>query len=368
MASSVENLFIEEEYIYKAKLPFPQRPSGILSEKKSGIRYRINFKGAKAICDLSPFPGLTNTTIEDVKTTWDQLFSKHLRSIENYLMAEDYRSLTLLKDKTQSLAPIEFALFQLWCQLSPHGLKKTENAAKNMQKKIKKNDVLSFSNWSNFELNFDEEVTQVTQVTLKIKCSREELPAFLEDLKVKQKNFPRELENLKLRIDGNTQWQASDLISLWEELEGLGLSHLVDYFEEPLQNFQEYKKLLQSDHLKHIPIAHEEFLDEYLDDYLEEYKEGYKEDYKDELTKKVKSTQTGENRPLRVLVIKPSQWSLTDLFALKSSIEATRIVLSSAFELPQGIDALKLLALDLAPQEVHGLGAKVPETDIFREN
>lgn len=348
MAPPVENPKVPniiDQYFYRAKLPFPQRPNGILSGEKRGLRYQVKFDEKEAFCDLSPFPGLCSDSIEEAKKTWEELFSKHLEDVKSFLNSEDYTSLSLLKEKTKAIASVEFALFQLWCQLSSYSDTLTFANA------IKTNEVIPFSSWQN--LNLNEIKNPNRKITFKIKCSNEELNDFLNDLDSKHKIHPKILNDYKLRIDGNTGWQALELICLWEELTKLGLSHVIDYFEEPLQNFQEYKKLLSSEFQKEIPIAHEEYLEEYLEEYMEDF---------------LKTPQSYQNSRDTILVIKPSQWSLSRLFDLREQFKTARIVLSSAFELPEGINALKVLAQDLAPLETHGLGAKIPEKGIFREN
>lgn len=333
MASPLKDLKILEAYNYRAKLPFPQRPNGILSEEKRGRRYVIGYKNKSCVCDLSPFPGLTKDTLEYAVRIFESLFKDNLYEVENYLNSHDYTDLISLKEKTLSNASVEFALFQLWHQLSPSGPPLSQ---------ILTNDVLSFKSFKDYDL-----AQSSANSTLKVKCSMADIPHLLQDLKVKKENFPEVFETLKLRIDGNTSWRPLDLQSFWTKLKEMNLFSCIDYFEEPLENFQEYKKLLDNK----TPIAHEEFLNEYLVQLKSEV-----------------SHHSNSQAPQRTLVIKPSQWSLSSLLELKSSHKGLRIVLSSAFELPEALNALFFLASEMAPHETHGLGAKIIESDIFREN
>lgn len=309
MASQLE---LKEGYNYKAKLPFPQRPGGITSDHKMGKRYLFTFKSKILICDISPFPGLTEITLDEATTQFESLLKNNNESLEFYLESKDL----CYKTKDSNLYPqVEFALLQLWTQ-------NQEIKADEVQSP-KTNSLTNFEKWIKEESGFKEPT--------KIKLAKEQIHSFLEACKALPKdNF----SNGILRVDGNCGWSKDDLNFFWNELQEAGLSQIIDYFEEPLHTYQEYKNL------QFIPVAHEEYLDDYL---LETDKE--------------------EKHLAEALIIKPSQWSLSVLLKLlKSSKE--RIVLSSAFELPEGIKALEYLAIRFASNETHGLGAMIIEDEI----
>lgn len=127
--------------------------------------------------------------------------------------------------------------------------------------------------------------------------------------------------DVKLRLDTNARWSAEKLNTFWQELNTAGLQEYIDYFEEPLKRFDDYH-LVQSD----IPYIHEENIEKYL----------------------------GHPTKACGVILKPSQNSWRTLMLKKSK----RVIISSCWEGPFGISALKRLA-SLFPEETHGLSASI---------
>lgn len=257
---------------YKAPLPFEQKVAGKSIAVKEGSLIEVD---KKFLLDISPFPGLSQHLGKKVVAS----FFHHFPSLQK-------------KDPFKVENPHHaFALFQLACQ----------------KKNITKGP---------FELFPCELVDPrvfikktFTQGVIKTKVSPSNFRAIAEKIKKSQ--------NTRFRLDGNAQFSLNEYILLEKEL--WPSRKKIDFIEEPLKNFDDYKDV-------NLPYAHEEHLQEYL--------------------------EKGSNA--EAIVIKPSQQGLQILDQLKEK----RVILSSAFETPPALHALYVLAKKNAP-EAHGLGASL---------
>lgn len=271
---------------YIAPLPFPQKVGEIETIEKQGAILNFEYKGREITGDLSPFPGFSLYQLDEIL----ELFKKEWE-----------------KDELQSTTNphLEFLRYQLESQ------------------KLNTNPIFPkiFSNKLCRALDLQQLETE--EKSLKIKTRTEEdRDAVLKY--VKQYKGPPQ----KIRIDSNGQWERMELLNFYQDLNSLlskkeNLS--LDYFEEPLKNYEDYQRLGDI-----LPFTLEENLLRFL-----EYPQGI--------------SPVG-------FVIKPSQQGISVTNTLKRLNK--RIILSSAFEIPISLFSLNLLASEL-PDEIHGLSAKI---------
>ncbi len=280
---------------YSVDLPFSQRVNGHIIDRRFGILVQIQDQNQQSLeIEIAPFQGFLEVSL-------DQAYQQFLIDLER---VEINDKLTFSEKVDQlaryNLAPSSFFGFlQIFDQ-------KEDPLDANYQVCI--NSILSFDQFK----NLDQE--NFSQCKVKIKIHRETPEEIIDSLK----GFAAHTHLKYFRFDMNRAWNVEKLETLWELLKTNALSELIDYFEEPLEKYDDYKNLSPE-----IPIMHEECWLEYL-----------------------KSPNQAEG-----LVYKPSQipWPIP---------VPKRLVLSSCWEGPRGISALKRLST-LFPEEYHGLGASI---------
>jgi len=306
------NIKIKKKQKYHTLLPFPQyvlghtisRVEGYLIEIDlcSQMSHKRNIQNIEI--ELAPFPGFQKLTLEE---SYLQLM-RDLKEVplSEIFTCEDF-SKQVNRLQSYSLGPSSFfSLLQICDQLQekPHH-----------QHPPLSNKLLTFEQFQT--LNPEQEFKFSKY---KVKIAKQDIQEIISVTH----NHRSQLEKKSLRLDMNARWPAEKLNELWDELIKMNLANLIDYFEEPLHHYNEYLKLK-----KDIPIMHEEFAQYF-----------------------------GES-PSHALgiVYKPSQ------VPLFGNINKDRIVLSSCWEGPHGVEALKRLA-SLFPQETHGLGATIKYENI----
>ena len=156
--------------------------------------------------------------------------------------------------------------------------------------------------------------THANQHTIKIKLGRQDLDADIEWFTQLQNQYP----SIQWRLDCNRQWTVHQLQRFWQACEPTN----IEYIEDPLENPALIEKI--SD----IPIA--------LDESLLEYQ----------------SLLAQTN--VVAAIIKPTlhlNWQ-----QLLRQYPTVKPVISSTFETSLGIWGLGQLALQYAPNSIHGLG------------
>ncbi len=303
-----------KESSYTVELPFPQRVKGHIIDKRYGILAQLSNGVQSATVEISPFQGFLDTplslSIEEFK--WD-LEKTDIPEFKSFIDYVDYF-------RDLNLSPSSFfAFIQLADQiLSYHSTKKitndgsdneNENDNENDKEKVKLNKLLSFEQFQGL-LPAQLETTG----KVKIKIHRESVEEVVQALSA----YDVDLFEYYFRLDMNGSWTKDKLLELWEQLLEHKKEGLIDYFEEPFATYEEYKDLSSE-----IPLMHEECMADYLKE---------------------------PNQALG-LVYKPSQvpWPTP---------MPKRLVISSCWEGPHGLSALKRLAT-LYPQEFHGLGAHI---------
>jgi len=282
---------IEKTY-YQALLPFVQKVGGNDVATKNGVLYRGIYQEKEFSCDLSPFPGFSQTSLEECTRAFEDVFQGNRNELP----------------KNHHNPHIDFACYQILDQVrhSPTTIEPYINLVTTLSS-LKQ--VINSAN-------------ENSCIKVKLGPSEEEQSFFLEAIKEINKE-------LSFRIDGNCRWSVKTLENFWQKFKSFKNEGLIDYFEEPLEDFQSYQKLSQD-----IPYAHEEYLSDYL---------------------------KHPNRACAI-VIKPSQlgtWSWTQVL----NNYGLRVIISSAYETWPGLIALKRLCL-MSPNEFHGLGAYINNEEI----
>lgn len=293
---------------YSVSLPFPQIVQGIKTEKKEGYYFKVKLKSSdhQFDIDLSPFPGFSNDNLEDLK---EKVLDTILKG-------------TLENEKNPHL---EFLWFQCLAFIDP----------------IKDDSPLFINKLVKAEQLKDILIENLEQKDcLKIKVQSKEDQKHLLTFLEKNQIIQNDEQTLKLRIDCNATLSPKELIKIYGDIKPLLNSKLIlDYFEEPLSSFEQYKNLTDDT----LPYAHEEHLKDFL-----------------------ASLPPEDHLPLGLkgVVIKPSQQGISVVSTLKS--HSLRVIYSSAFEAPPSLNAIRKLALNgdqQAHNEFHGLGATVSEKD-----
>ncbi len=269
---------ITQIFPYKAMLPFTQNVAGKDISNKEGALVQID---GKYLVDLSPFPGFSTYLPKKVTASFFHQFPK-LQKKSPWEVKNPHHA---------------FALFQLECQKK-----------KLITERFDQIPCHLFSSQA-----FCKKGRHKGLVKTKIKPEN-----FLQIIRVIKKS-----PEAKFRLDGNAQFTLRQYLLLEKEL--WPLRHRIDFLEEPLKNFTDYKHV-------NLPYAHEEHLQSFLKNGSE----------------------------ASAVVIKPSQQGL---FLLKN-LKATRVILSSAFETPPALHALYVLAKKNTP-EAHGLGAFLNFDDLI---
>ncbi len=286
---------ISSERNYTVDLPFPQRVNGHIIDKRYGILANVTNGKRSATVEISPFQGFLDTPLS--------------LAIEEFKWDLEKTDIPVFNDfieyieyfKTLKLSPSSFfAFIQIVDQILP-----TESS----KEEVKINQLLSFEQFIGILPAQLETVGKV-----KIKINRESAEEVADALM----SYDIELFETFFRLDMNGLWDVQKLESLWEILVTNDLQGLIDYFEEPFGQYSQYSELQPE-----IPIMHEESMAEYL---------------------RAPSHALG-------LVYKPSQVQWPEPLP-------KRLVISSCWEGPYGLSALKRLAT-LYPQEFHGLGAHI---------
>lgn len=302
---------IKEVKNYKYPLPFPQRVGGCEIKEIRGSLLKLSSPHQNYFVEVSPFPQISSFSLEEAKEDILSLLSQGLsrpRSLKE--LVDDALSQKLSSHQA-------FALLQIFEQSWPQ-----ENLSPPLE-----NLLLSERSWSHNLEEFILKAPPCPPLYLKLKVQKKgEL--------LKEKIFQyRELlkeRKIKFRIDSNGCWTKKELLFLWQALKERGLSSFIDYFEEPLLHFEDYKDLPLD-----LPYTHEERISQY---------------------RKEETHALGA-------IFKPSQknWETLKLFSSSHHLgpkKKFRIIISSCWEGPWGQRAL-LLMTQLFPHEYHGLGAKI---------
>ena len=295
---------------YKVDLPFSQRVKGHIIDSRYGILLSLGYeecdqteKSPKTLykIEIAPFPGFMDKSLEEAF----EEFKLDLKRIElpKGLSFGEYIDFL----NSQKLTPSSFFAF---IQIIDQDLKAQGNEIKGCD--IKENSLLSF-----------EQLKKIPEQALLKKSGHSKTKVKIyrdspEEVAKELNRFHDGKYKHHFRLDMNGSWNVEKLNLLWSSLVELGCESVIDYFEEPLGKYEEYKELAAE-----MPIMHEECFQEYL---------------------------KSPNQSLG-LVYKPSQvnWPTPT---------PKRLVISSCWESPYGISALKRLAA-LYPRECHGLGAKI---------
>ncbi|MCF8060297.1 MAG: hypothetical protein K9K67_13430 [Bacteriovoracaceae bacterium] len=285
------NQLLEKTY-YHSSLPFVQVVAGEEIHEKKGILYKGIYHSSEFTVDLSPFPGFSIKTLEECSVDFEELFKGNSPIPEIH-----------------SNPHIEFACFQIRDQTEFEEISPTP---------ILMNKVCPLE-----QLASTVRDNKDNHIKIKLGPSEKEIHEFLSLFK----KLPKEVS---LRIDGNTRWTSEALNSFWKELKILKRDEQIDYFEEPLNNYQDYLRLSPD-----IPFAHEEYLEEFL---------------------------KGPDKA-KAVVLKPSQVGISRWESLLRK-EHLRVIISSAYETVPALSALKRLCL-LNPNEYHGLNAYIENKDIL---
>lgn len=277
---------------FSSPLPFLQVVAGIeVSQREGALLTLTNDLGNTRVIEIAPFPGFSKFGIEE--------------SISEFKTS--LQSFSKLKSETiqHSNPHVEFALFSLTLEMAQ------EDKEDKRSKTIPSNKLMPLDEFIKAQIEHEIDFAY----TYKIKAPNFK-HAFNEFSKI-------QLPLPMLRIDPNSNWNSEQLENFWSLLKRNGHDKKVDYFEEPLIKFEDYK-LLNKD----IPYCHDELIDNFL------------------LT------------PTNALgiVYKPSQQGISKLNKLRKMRK--RIILSSTFDGPYALRVIKYLAKDLS-SEIHGLGATI---------
>lgn len=284
---------ITHEEKYSVELPFPQRVRGHIIDKRYGIIVSLTCGFKEAKVEISPFQGFLDTPLSQAldEFKWD-VEKTNIPNLHDFQAYLDYF-------KELNLAPSSFfAFLQIIDQLLPA-----------FHQEIKVNRLLSFDQFKDI-LPMQLE----SEGKVKIKIYRE-TP---EEVVAALSKYNPDLFECFFRLDMNGTWKKEMLLALWAQLQNNERHTLIDYFEEPLDSYEQYVDVTEN-----LPIMHEECIKDYL---------------------KEPDQALG-------LVYKPSQMPWPNKLP-------PRLVISSCWEGPYGLGALKRIAA-LYPKEFHGLGATI---------
>lgn len=165
-------------------------------------------------------------------------------------------------------------------------------------------------------------INQTHSPTIKVKMNHFD-KSLLEKLSELIKKHP----SLKLRIDSNRGFEVRDFLFFYQQLNELNKSEIknhIEYFEEPLIQFNDYAYLQKLN----IPIAFDESAPYFFEK---------------------KSSET--------LVIKPSLYGISTIFSLIKNSNH-QVIISSCFEHQSALNSLHFLA-NQSLVNVHGIESKV---------
>lgn len=275
---------------FSSPLPFPQIVSGIKIVKREGALLTLEKDNKEnQIIELAPFPGFSG---HDLKETIAQFTS----SLKNFNELNKVRI-------HHSNPHVEFALYSL--TLDKNALDEDD------KKPLTSNKLMPLDEFilahQNGKINLAD--------TFKLKASN--FTSALNHFSELNRPLP------KLRIDSNGNWNPQQLNEFWNLLKSRGIDNIIDYFEEPLSRFEDYK-LINKD----IPFCHDELVNDFL----------------------LKPTNA------QGVVYKPTQQGIGKLEKFKEM--GIRVILSSTFDGTHALKVLKHLAREF-PKEVHGLGATI---------
>ncbi len=284
--------------IFDAKLPFTQTVKGQSSNSFQFARFQVDSNSA---VDFSCFPGFSDFDLEQTCFEFKQALE------DSSFRPTSLSSLSNIKHPNPH---VEFGLFQFLL----NQLQLEERETPRISRLIKKSDELvAIANEGHH-----------TSIKIKINANFNDFSNMIVQLKAALKLSAK----LSYRLDANQRLTPELLNKYYKLLEENDLTAQLDYFEEPLAGYAQYKKLEAQ-----IPIAIEESLDHFLAD-------------------------QSDFSP-KAIVYKPSQQGLSRL----SQIKKQKIVISSCFDPSSAFRATSFIAQDF-PENQHGLSARTSDQDI----
>ncbi|MCR9205658.1 MAG: hypothetical protein NXH75_13830, partial [Halobacteriovoraceae bacterium] len=205
---------------YSVKLPFTQKVNHqSITHKEGAYLYFSDDLGRELIGDISPFPGFSPYSINNLIIEFQKEWNKNkLKSSEN--------------------PHLEFLEYQLKNYLNFGGIKEDSNTSTKVNTLLRANELKHLSSSSQFT-----NINQEFPICFKIKAQTEKDIESIEHFITSTQN----LENkLSIRIDSNGTWTSKEAIKYFQILKkAFEESPLItlDYFEEPLNSKEEYKKL-----------------------------------------------------------------------------------------------------------------------------
>ena len=291
---------LEKNY-YEIPLPAVQRPGKVESALKKGVLYKIETQGGFREINLSPFPGFSDFTLKETEQAFEEALHNPATR-EQHIKANPH---------------VEFAIYQI-----------NQMPLKSEDYPIKENELIGPDKLIDYIKSVQE------KAVIKFKINKELSSSFLSELSVALKECS---QPILLRPDANQTLSVASLTTLWNSLKEKSIQDFIDYFEEPLMSYSDYRDL-PSD----LPYAHEELLSDYL---------------------MVPSLA-------KALVVKPSQKGVHVLKRIKKvkikKGASPRIIVSSAYEFEEDMPTLREIAHTYSPHEYHGLKASLSKSAISK--
>lgn len=294
----------------------------IVNTKKlsSNLFYKMTFTSSQNVIKhfyLSILPGFHEMTLNELIFTVESFFNKNDFSFDNIALSMPFfnttKFLTCENLPSPSLFYIESILFSFLKKELPDFCYQPKN--------------LLIS-----ELYLKGDLTKYKESkAIKIKIYPDSNT--WEELFFTLKELHNLNSNIKFRLDGNRQFETSNLSALIDMLPK-ELLEKIDYIEEPFKNF--YDSFLFNKHFE-IPIA----LDESFSEFIK-----YPANYPD-------------NWPA---VIKPSLFGISKIYQCLANNRNKRFILSTTFEDASILEASYFLAT-FNPLESHGLANYVRNPD-----
>lgn len=294
----METIALKEKTFYEAPFERPQSPGGITSNTKVGVLYSGSYKGQDFKVNISPFPGLSHYSLE--------------------ASCEDFEKTVQIFNQEKTINSTNpHTQFAFYCLLK----------VPFRDQKVLLNDMVAFDDLENF-LASDGHSRGREKTCLKIKITPKH-----DWQKIKKISKHLLEQQYLIRFDGNMKFSVNELTHLWGLCRACGLDEIIDYFEEPLEDFNQYPRLSPD-----VPYAHEEHLVNFIE----------------------------RPSPAKAIVIKPSQVGTHVLESLKAAHPQLRLIISSAFDLEKDRPALKNLALEYqkSQTEFHGLKTIMAESSL----
>jgi len=308
--------------------------AGQIYDRREGLLVElIDTKGQVGWGEISPLPGFSRETFEDalshLKSARQRIIGRDLPILsENSFCTHGISTLSgFLSDS--SLAPsVGFGLNTAWltCMANERCKRLAEMLHPNPMKSISVNALLTGSA-EEVNARVYESLRQGYQ-SFKLKIGRQAL----DDDIVKVRAVRKQIGDSCLRLDCNRSWTVEDALSFWKEIHDCE----IEYIEEPLKEFNDYKVLALSQNEGHeLPLA----LDESL------------------MSMSPQEVLSVPN--LRALIIKPTilGFVMTAKYAMLARENSIKPVISSSFESSVGLSALAQMAAAFNETDVPaGLG------------